>query len=343
MGQRASTSRGAGTGAPSSNAWSAVANHARSAHAAQFAPVGIDLGASSGSHSTSASALAGSPSVMLGGNRVLGPDAARRLQEEAARRHGGAAAVTQPRDIALAETVSIRNIVNIKLDGLKLVEKAGAWRLQVEVDASVPATVEAMFNARPAGDGAALRYEPATGDDSLSTEHPAPSSRDIPGGMRQTVEMDTDVSDAFVRHAVRARASGSSPEASASSPVPIVVAVRASSVGTGEAGVQVVCARILESRVVEVVKRQIEFGGRVLDLHVVFGLGAQQNGDNKTGSVDDEGANCVVCLSEPRTIAILPCRHCCLCEDCSDSFVKSQASCPICRGQIGSLMKFTAT
>ncbi len=51
---------------------------------------------------------------------------------------------------------------------------------------------------------------------------------------------------------------------------------------------------------------------------------------------DDQDEVCVVCLTLPRTIALLPCRHCCLCPSCSERV----EHCPVCRADIRALVHF---
>ena len=53
---------------------------------------------------------------------------------------------------------------------------------------------------------------------------------------------------------------------------------------------------------------------------------------------DDQDEVCIVCLSLPRTIALLPCRHCCLCPTCAQRVEQ----CPICRSEIRALVQFDA-
>mmetsp|Transcript_47171 Transcript_47171/g.75760 ORF Transcript_47171/g.75760 Transcript_47171/m.75760 type:complete len:360 (-) Transcript_47171:90-1169(-) len=47
---------------------------------------------------------------------------------------------------------------------------------------------------------------------------------------------------------------------------------------------------------------------------------------------EDEGGECLVCLSEPRDTILLPCRHMCTCRECLLKMVT--AKCPICRTTI---------
>lgn len=63
--------------------------------------------------------------------------------------------------------------------------------------------------------------------------------------------------------------------------------------------------------------------------YVHITLGAFQLQDYY-GTQDDqsmESQDCVVCLSEPRAITLLPCRHFCVCHTCFLQIDK----CPICR------------
>lgn len=46
------------------------------------------------------------------------------------------------------------------------------------------------------------------------------------------------------------------------------------------------------------------------------------------------GTECVVCLTERRQVAVLPCRHTCLCRECANQLVR----CPVCRQPVTSLL-----
>lgn len=43
------------------------------------------------------------------------------------------------------------------------------------------------------------------------------------------------------------------------------------------------------------------------------------------------GAECVICLSEPRDTTVLPCRHMCMCGDCAQQLSVTTKKCPVCR------------
>lgn len=59
------------------------------------------------------------------------------------------------------------------------------------------------------------------------------------------------------------------------------------------------------------------------------------NEHEKDDKVQDDAIKCVVCLSEDRTTACMPCAHLCVCETCS----KMLPQCPMCRKDIESLIR----
>lgn len=95
---------------------------------------------------------------------------------------------------------------------------------------------------------------------------------------------------------------------------------------------------------VKSVKQKVSVGGQAYELHDIYGISANV-GDEKTGEEDeaavdeDDGDSlCVICLSDPRDTAVLPCRHMCLCSDCAQSLRTQSNKCPICRGPVQSLL-----
>jgi len=55
------------------------------------------------------------------------------------------------------------------------------------------------------------------------------------------------------------------------------------------------------------------------------------------------GQDCVICMSEPRDTAVMPCRHMCLCGSCAET-MRSRVQyrsyrCPICRERVASLQQ----
>ena len=56
--------------------------------------------------------------------------------------------------------------------------------------------------------------------------------------------------------------------------------------------------------------------------------------NNSTETLDEERL-CVICLTEPRNVMLMPCRHAVLCEGCLEQLLQTQgAACPICRTRV---------
>lgn len=83
--------------------------------------------------------------------------------------------------------------------------------------------------------------------------------------------------------------------------------------------------------------QKLQYGSQCLVLHEVFGAHSPL-----AAETEQEGGNpeCVICLSEPRDTAVLPCRHMCFCHYCA-GIVRLQCDrCPVCRQKVASLLQF---
>lgn len=56
------------------------------------------------------------------------------------------------------------------------------------------------------------------------------------------------------------------------------------------------------------------------------------------GLESEEERDCLVCLTEPRSIMLLPCRHLCICHRCLTMLPHD--TCPVCRTSFGSYLRF---
>ncbi|XP_050373928.1 probable E3 ubiquitin-protein ligase LUL4 [Argentina anserina] len=54
---------------------------------------------------------------------------------------------------------------------------------------------------------------------------------------------------------------------------------------------------------------------------------------------NDPGKECVICMTEPKDTAVLPCRHMCMCSDCAKELRIQSNKCPICRQPIEELIE----
>lgn len=82
----------------------------------------------------------------------------------------------------------------------------------------------------------------------------------------------------------------------------------------------------------KVLRQKLLVNSAVYNVYDIFGV-EQVTGD------DSMQSTCVICMSEPRTTLVIPCRHMCLCEDCAETLKVQSVKCPICRGPVRSLMK----
>ena len=48
--------------------------------------------------------------------------------------------------------------------------------------------------------------------------------------------------------------------------------------------------------------------------------------------LEEEAKECVSCMDRPKTNALIPCGHKCLCEGCSQGFMARRDPCLMCRG-----------
>lgn len=55
------------------------------------------------------------------------------------------------------------------------------------------------------------------------------------------------------------------------------------------------------------------------------------------GEEDEEGL-CVICITNPKDTAVMPCRHMCMCKNCSEELLKHKPVCPVCRAPISTLL-----
>jgi hypothetical protein len=87
----------------------------------------------------------------------------------------------------------------------------------------------------------------------------------------------------------------------------------------------------------QIFAQKAQYGSQSFVLHDVFGVSSRQAPD-----AEPEGgsSDCVICLSEPRDTAVLPCRHMCFCSYCA-GIVRLQCDrCPVCRQKVASLLHF---
>lgn len=78
--------------------------------------------------------------------------------------------------------------------------------------------------------------------------------------------------------------------------------------------------------------------GNLYTIQEVFGL--SELGKDQKNDESAAGQPCVICLTDPRDTAVLPCNHLCVCKDCAGCVSAGDAKCPICRGKVTGLQVF---
>lgn len=98
--------------------------------------------------------------------------------------------------------------------------------------------------------------------------------------------------------------------------------------------------------VLKALKQKIFVDGLCYLLQEIYGIenknteNAKQQGSDE--DTEDNGSECVICMSEVRDTLILPCRHLCLCNSCADSLRYQANNCPICRAPFRALLQIKA-
>lgn len=87
-----------------------------------------------------------------------------------------------------------------------------------------------------------------------------------------------------------------------------------------------------------VVKQMVQCGSKVRCLDALYGT--LPNPRRVAGGASgDDGGDCVICLSKPREVVILHCRHVCLCMSCAKITSSTWSfQCPVCRGRVTAMV-----
>jgi hypothetical protein len=91
----------------------------------------------------------------------------------------------------------------------------------------------------------------------------------------------------------------------------------------------------------QVTAQKVRCGQVIRTLEALYGTmpraGAMEASNSSGG--DAESGECVICLSKPREVAILHCRHVCLCRSCAKITSSTWSfQCPVCRGRVAAMV-----
>ena len=254
----------------------------------------------------------------------------------------------------MTRTVTIRNDVNLKKNSLVLVrDEATPTRhhLEFTYDASTECRISVYFAAVESNQGGVVAFTPLK----PTGAHPTVSS---PKGLGQKFRSRADFVFDTADYA---------PEELRHDPtagrVPIVICMEAGArrnPDSSKVQSQTTLVKLLGGEggrplTAQPIKQKIQFGATSYELQEIYGIegrGGQATGDRDAGAaagaadeaeggVEDNGRECVICMTEPRDTTVLPCRHMCMCCDCARQLRVQSNKCPICRTSIASLLQIT--
>ncbi|RWR94741.1 putative E3 ubiquitin-protein ligase LUL4 [Cinnamomum micranthum f. kanehirae] len=87
---------------------------------------------------------------------------------------------------------------------------------------------------------------------------------------------------------------------------------------------------------VKVIKQILWVNGVRYELRELFGI---ENSAEAEFDDSGPGKECVICMSEPKDTAVLPCRHMCMCSECAKVLRFQTNRCPICRQPVEKLIE----
>lgn len=199
------------------------------------------------------------------------------------------------------------------------------WQLQVGFKADVDCELDISFHCEETSSNSHLSY--AAVDDSA---RPA-EKRSFEAGTH-TVTVDIDLQrwpyDVYWSY---------------SSKKPTIIPIALSLTAPyGAVGVQSVMhltlARTGTDLTSKVLRQKAVVNEKEWVLQEIYGLAEMV--DEDAHDENSAGQPCVICLTDPRTTAVTPCRHLCLCQDCAGAIRARNDKCPICRQQVTGIQTF---
>ncbi|RHY30579.1 hypothetical protein DYB32_006978 [Aphanomyces invadans] len=272
----------------------------------------------------------------------------------------------------MQETTTVRNEVNLKKQSLKLVALDSATaRLEFVFDAGKPCTVTLFLDAIETIDD--------EGNSTFTSQKPANGSMKDWGG--QVFPAGLGQSFASVPLSLADWTPSQLIYDGKSSTFPLVVEITVVADASVASRTQKQATFIMfppatgsspPLRKVQVIKQKVEVLGQTYELQEIYGMegaaccttttndtmGNATAPALSTSAVETDvidGAECIICMCEPRNTTILPCRytfsiaftishplmarHMCICLECSEALKRPGSTCPICRGKVESMLQ----
>lgn len=86
---------------------------------------------------------------------------------------------------------------------------------------------------------------------------------------------------------------------------------------------------------------QLNQNGRIFVTEDLYGMDRNpgnnennaDNGNDEDGGqlIDNDSPDCVICMTDPKEVAVYPCRHMCMCLTCAEALPSQNNKCPMCR------------
>lgn len=218
--------------------------------------------------------------------------------------------------------------------------RAGTWRLAAEFTAEVPCTLDVHVHCKEVKDGELLAFKPA------GEGGPPSFSQQFEAG-RHSLNMDGGKAIDLVHYPLHRywKYHQKTPDV-----VPIVLSLKARETSLGmpaqsivHLSLEVVSNKDKDKQAGKDLKavvlvQKVVVQGQEYKLEEIFGIA--ELGKEHSHDESEMGEPCVICLSEPRTTALLPCRHLCVCEQCALQLKLRRDRCPICRAEVQDLQVF---
>ena len=199
------------------------------------------------------------------------------------------------------------------------------WQLRGAVSSTTACSLTARFGVKEVREAGRLRFDPCLDGP------PAVTQSFSPGEKQRFSIAGVDLMHFPFETFWRLRRKGEQPF------VPIVLELH-----TQEATTLLYLAlqksRARSSLEPVVLQHKVVVAGREYELQEIYGLSSLEDPERHDES--EAGQPCVVCISEGRDTAVLPCRHLCLCQGCAMMLQQRTEKCPICRGKVEGLKTF---
>lgn len=208
---------------------------------------------------------------------------------------------------------------------------AGTFRLSVEFSSEAPCTLQVNVHCREAQEGAFIAFH------QVDLEGPRPFARRFEAG-KHMVHLDGADAIDLVRFPLTRYWKYAQKQRDV---VPIALSLKSEERGGAQSilhfGLVVSKEESVATCRLQFLRQKVLVQGKEYKLEEIYGI-AELGKDHAHG--DSEAEPCVICLSESRTTALLPCRHMCVCESCAVQLKLRKQACPICRREVQDLQVF---